>query len=241
VIRCFADGCDQVAEYAWPLVGTRQFAWCILAVAGWYAFNNNDVRLIVELNGPGRAVWDEILSVKRHLAAGYQSQEVNELGLKRVFSNVKNYLYSRNDSLNPGKALQWQTNPGTGPSSKIRIMERLRDAVSTRMLRIKSFDLLDEMRGVQRSGDSVGSEGVSKDDRVIAMALAIRCWEDRLRPNLSAMKRTREFEYSRRKLTIQDMASLYMKHQFDHLLTVKRQQRVDWKRAMRMAQRGYRR
>lgn len=240
VLRCYADGVDQVAEYAWPLVGTRQFAWCILAVCGWYANINNDVRLIVELNGPGRAVWDEILSVKRHIAGGYQPKEIDDLGLKKVFGNVKNYLYSRNDSLNPGKALQWSTNPGTGPSSKIRVMERLRDAVSTGNLRVRSIELLDEMRHVQRSGDSVGSEGAQKDDRVISMALAVRCWEDRAKPMLSAYKRTREFEYSRRMLTIQDMSSLYMKHQLEHMFTVKRQERASMKRILRLAQRGYR-
>ena len=34
VLRCFADGLDQVAEYAWPLINTRQFAWVIAAIEG---------------------------------------------------------------------------------------------------------------------------------------------------------------------------------------------------------------
>lgn len=239
VLRCYADGCDQVAEYAWPLVGTRQFAWSILAVAGFYA-TNNEVRLIVELNGPGRAVWDEILQVKRHIASGYQPKEVDDLGIRRVFSNVKNYIYTRNDSLDSGKAYQWNTSGGTGPASKVRLLERMRDAVSTDKVRIRSADLLDEMKSVQRNEDEIGSEGRLKDDRVIAMAMGIHCWDDKVVPVMSARKRTREFEQSRRRLTIQDMSSLYMRAQFDDMLKRKMIDRKAAIRAARMRMRGYR-
>jgi hypothetical protein len=240
VLRCFADGCDQVAEYAWPLVGTRQFAWAILAVAGHYA-TNNEVRLIVELNGPGRAVWDEIIAVKRHIASGYQPKEIDDLGIRRVFANVKNYIYTRNDSLEGGKAWMWNTTGGPGPSSKIRVLERMRDAVSTDKLRIRSLDLIEEMKSVERNeDDEIAAGGSGKDDRVIAMALAVHCWDDRVVPTMSARKRTREFEYNRRKLTLQDMSSLYMKAQFEDMLQRKTVDRKARMRAMRMAQRGYR-
>jgi hypothetical protein len=241
VIRCYADGCDQVAEYAWPLIGTRQFAWAILAIAGHYAGTSNEVRLIVELNGPGRAVWDEIIQVKRHIASGYQPKEVDDLGIRRVFANVKNYIYTRNDSLEAGKAWQWNTTAGPGPSSKIRILERMRDAVSTDKLHIRSLDLVEEMKSVERNeDDEIGAGGSGKDDRVIAMALAVHCWDDRVVPTMSARKRTREFEYARRRLTIQDMRSLYMKTQFEDMLKRKQVQRKNHMRAMRLAARGYR-
>jgi hypothetical protein len=242
VLRCFADGCDQVAEYAWPLVGTRQFAWAILAVAGHYA-TNNEVRLIVELNGPGRAVWDEIIAVKRHIASGYQPKEVDDLGIRRVFANVKNYIYTRNDSMDSGKAWQWTTSGGNGPASKVRVLERMRDAISTDRLHIRSLDLIEEMKSVERNeeeGDEIAAGGSGKDDRVIAMALAVHCWDDRVVPTMSARKRTRENEYNRRRLTIADMSSLYMKAQFEDMLKRKQVQRKSQMRALRMAQRGYR-
>lgn len=242
VLRCFADGCDQVAEYAWPLVGTRQFAWAILAVAGHYA-TNNEVRLIVELNGPGRAVWDEIIAVKRHIASGYQPKEIDDLGIRRVFANVKNYIYTRNDSMDSGKAWQWTTSGGNGPASKVRVLERMRDALSTDKLRIRSLDLIEEMKSVERNeeeGDEIAAGGSGKDDRVIAMALAVHCWDDRVVPTMSARKRTRENEYNRRRLTIADMSSLYMKAQFEDMLKRKQVQRKSHMRALRMAQRGYR-
>lgn len=240
VLRCYADGADQVAEYAWPLTGTRQFAWAILAVAGFYATNSNEVRLIIELNGPGRAVWDEIMQVRRHIASGYQPKEMDDLGIRRVFANVKNYIYARNDSLDSGKAFQWTTSPGIGPASKVRLMERMRDAVSTAKLRIRSAELLDEMKGVKRKDDEIGAEGRQKDDRVVAMAMAVHCWDDKVVPMMSARKRTREFEVNRRKLTIADMSTLYMKFQFEDMM---KRRNIDRKYALReykMRMRGYR-
>ncbi len=240
VLRCYADGCDQVAEYAWPLVGTRQFAWSVLAIAAWYAGQSNDVRLIVELNGPGRPVWDEILSVKRHIASGYQPKEVDALGLKRIFGNVRNFIFTRNDSLDQTKAWQWTTAKGDGPSSKVRLMERMRDATSTKKVNIRSIELINEMKGVQRGeNNSIEALGASKDDRVLGMALALMCWDDRLVPMLSSRRRTREAEENRRKLTIQDMYSLYTERQFNDVLRRKTLDRKATMRQMKLAARLY--
>lgn len=104
VLRCYADGVDQVAEYAWPLVNTRQFAWVIASLLGWYG----ECYLILELNGPGEAVWQELQSLKRQLANGYQMREVEERGLRNMFQNVKNYLYGRADSMTPGRSYMWK-------------------------------------------------------------------------------------------------------------------------------------
>jgi hypothetical protein len=108
VTRCYADGIDQVAEYAWPLISTRQFAWVILALAGWYSGTSNEVYLIIELNGPGAAVWDEIVYLKTHLPSGYQQKELDAVGLRDVMKNVRSYIYSRPDSMSTGKAWMWK-------------------------------------------------------------------------------------------------------------------------------------
>lgn len=239
VLRCYADGCDQVAEYAWPLITARQFAWAILAVAGWYAGQNNDVRLIAELNGPGRAVWDEINVVRRHIAVGYQPKEVDQLGLKRVFANVKNYIFTRNDSLEQTKAWQWTTAKGEGASSKVRLMERMRDIVSTGKINIRSFDLLNEMKSVQRTEETIAAAGAMKDDRVVAMALGLMCWDERLQPLLASRRRTRKSEEGRRKMTLHDMYSIYTSTQFENLLTAKRRVRANTARQMRLHQREW--
>lgn len=238
VLRCYADGCDQVAEYAWPLIGTKQLAWALLAIAGWYAGDQNEVYLIVELNGPGTPVWDEIQYLKTHITAGYQPKAVDERGLKDVFRNVRNYVYSRPDAMSQGKSWMWKTSGGAGPSGKVRLMERLRDSVSNLQLRIRSLDTVEEMRSITREGDSIAAQGSKKDDRVMSLALAIRCWEERVRRSMAVLKRTRDFEEKRRVLTLQDRVKLFTSHQFTAFFDVKRQQRMANVRAIRRAMRG---
>lgn len=222
VLRCYADGCDQVAEYANPLISTRQFAWVIMAIAAWYAGDVGEVFLIIELNGPGGAVVDEIASLKTHLARGYQSREVAEKGLGNIFRNVRNYIYTRPDSMSSGKNWHWKTSPGSGPSSKVRLMERLRDFFSNGMLRVRSMPTLDEMQSVARSGDTIEAGGSKKDDRVISLALGIQCWEQKVRKNLSARKKTRENEAAHRRLTVTDQAFLFNQNMMETLFAGQR-------------------
>ena len=240
VLRCYADGMDQVAEYAWPLIGSKQYAWVILATAAWYASENSEVYLIIELNGPGRAVHDEIMFIRHHIARGYQPKEVMEKGLQDCFKNVKTYLYHRPDSLGGGHAMFWQTNQGAGPSGKVRLMERLRDFISTQKVHIVSLDTLLEMKDVTRDGDTIGSEGRKKDDRVVAMALGVRCFEDRVQKKLSGLRRTRENEQARMTLSLVDKARLLSQYQFQTFLDGKRRQRIAMARQQRRANWRYR-
>jgi hypothetical protein len=240
VFRCYADGMDQVAEYAWGLVGTRQYAWVIMALAAWYSGEGGEVYLIIELNGPGRAVWDEISHLRQHIARGYQPKEVAERGLENVFRNVKNYLYHRSDSLAGGHSYQWQTNPGAGPSGKVRLMERLRDFISNEKVHVRSMETLLEMKSVTRKEDVIEAQGRKKDDRVTALALGVRCFEDRVQRKLSTALRTRETETARASLTLRDKAALYSQYQFENFLGIKRKQRIaNQRRAREFARRGY--
>lgn len=102
VLRCYADGVDQVAEYAWPLITTRQLAWVIASLLAWYGAGRAEARYILELNGPGGAVFNEMRSLKQQIENGYQPREVEERGLKDIFRNVKTYIYSRADSMGVG-------------------------------------------------------------------------------------------------------------------------------------------
>lgn len=240
VLRCYADGVDQVAEYAWPLIGTRPYAWVILAVAGWYAEQGADIYLIVELNGPGSAVWDEITYLKHHIAMGYQPRAIEERGLKNIFRNVKNYIYSRPDSLAAGKALQWKTTAGSGPSGKVRLMERCRDFFDNGMLHIRSWDTLDEMKKITRSGDTIGAEGKNKDDRVVSLALGIRCWEERVRRGLSSQQRTRANEAARKAASITDQSLLYSNHMLENFFSMQRAERRAQARVLSKARWRYR-
>lgn len=225
VFRCYADGMDQVAEYAWPLATTRQLAWAIAALLGWYGGADGQVRYILELNGPGQAVLDELKSVKYQIENGYQFKTLEERGLRNIFRNVTQYVYSRVDSIGAGHNLHFKTQL----QSKILIMERLRDSVSSDKLFIRSADLVEEMRSMARDGDKI--EGSKKDDRVIAAALANYYWETKIRRDLIARKMTRESEAARKRLSITDQVALFNQNHLDQFFAEKRTVRMNTARA----------
>jgi len=229
-LRCFADGVDQVAEYAHPLIGTRAFAWVTLALAGYYAGDSAEVYLIVEQNGPGMAVWDEIAHLKTHIPLGYQPKEVSERGLDNIFRNVKTYVSVRPDSMTGAKVWNWTTTQGTGHTSKIRLMERCRDFTENGMARVRSLAALEEMRSVTRDGDSIGAAGSKKDDRVMSFALGLRCWEDRVRRQMTARNRTRDMEIAKRKMSVVDLARLFGQNQLTNFLAIKAAERTQARR-----------
>lgn len=104
VARCYADGLDQVAEYASPLVRTEQLAWVLASIMGWYGNGaNSQVKYALELNGPGTAVFTELRSLKHQIEAHfYLESQIQERGLKDIFRNVKTYLYTRADAIQGG-------------------------------------------------------------------------------------------------------------------------------------------
>ena len=127
IFRCYADGIDQVAEYAWPLVTTQQFAWVVASLLGWYG-NGAEINYILELNGPGSAVFNELKSLKFKIDNDRsQRQMLEDRGLASVFKNVKTYIYTRVDAMGIGANYHWEANT----KRKIMILERLRDFVST--------------------------------------------------------------------------------------------------------------
>lgn len=231
VLKCYADGVDQVAEYAWPLINSRAFGWVIASLCGYYAGDTSDVYLILEINGPGEATWNELQSLKRQMNIGYQPKAVEEKGLRNIFQNVKSYIYTRSDSMGPGHAWQFKTTN----QLKVTIMERLRDFVSNGMLHVRSLETIEEMRAVTRDGDSIEAQGSKKDDRVISLALGIRCWEDRARRIMMAQKRTRDNEIARKRLTIRDQYALFNQNQITSMFEAKRKARIQAVNAARRA------
>lgn len=127
----------------------------------------------------------------------------------------------------------------TNTQLKVTILERLRDFVSNAMLHIRSMELIEEMKTIAREGDSIGAPGSMKDDRTIAMALAVHYWETKIKRDLMLQKRTREAEAARARLTITDQVYLFQQNQLSTFFNQKRQQRVNAARAQqRVAWRG---
>lgn len=214
VVRAYSDGLDQVAEYAWPLIDAAQLAWVIAALEAWYAGERSEVYRIIEINGPGEATYRELRSLKQKIQHAYFGNTLAERGLTNIQRNVRDYFYQRTDSLNPGQSLMFKTHSQT----KIAIMERLRDFTNNGVLRVRSHALLEEMADITREGDSIGADGSDHDDRVLALALCARQWEEGPRRRLMAAKRTREFEVAKRRMSTIDMTRAYNENQFGNFL-----------------------
>jgi hypothetical protein len=114
----------------------------------------------------------------------------------------------------------------TTAALKITFMERLRDFVSNGMFRIRSMDLVGEMKSIAREGDTIKAPGSMKDDRVLAAAFAINCWETGPKRLLMAASRTRETEVARQRLTITDQVNLYQQNQLQYFFSRKARDRM---------------
>lgn len=225
ICRCYADGLDQVAEYASPLHTTQQLAWIIAALLGWYGSGANArIRYALELNGPGGAVFTELKNLRHQINSGFQTQEFEERGLKDVFRNVRTYMYNRVDAV--GNETGFNYHIKTQLNLKITFMERLRDFTSRGAFRVHSLDLINEMKTIAREGDVIKAPGSMKDDRVLAAAFAIHCWETGPRKQLVAARRTRDAELARRRVSIVDQVNMFHHNQLTQFFEQKKRARV---------------
>jgi hypothetical protein len=182
IYRCYADGLDQVAEFATSELNTYQFAWVVCYLAG--AYKNSTLNL--EVNGPGQAVINEMRNLKRQA----QTMEPRKArGLMDVLSHMQHYLWRRNDSLGGvSNSLGYLTTH----SSKERMLNYFKDYFERGMMNVYSMDLLEEMKSVVRDQGSISAYGRNKDDRVIATALACVAFAEQLMPRLLQMRMTRD-------------------------------------------------
>lgn len=206
VLRCYADGIDQVAEFCTPMLTTYQFAWVIAHLCGAYGGPSGGARLLLEINGVGMAVLTAFRELEFMLKHGHLPAGAEESGMQNIFDNVRQYMYSRQDSISRSPtAFHWQTSG----KNKILILERMRDFVNIGALRVNSIEALQEMQKVTRDGDHIAAEGSAKDDRVMGLALAARAWEEGERRRLILTQRTRENEKARSSMGPGDLQALF--------------------------------
>lgn len=223
VLKCYADGIEQVAEYASASAPAHQFAWLIAGLVGWYAQGGRaQVLVIIELNGPGEAVWREYSGLRQIVSNGYLRKEAAEKGLRDVFNNVRNYVYARSDSMTGGHNYHFKTNQ----QLKVAIMERLRDFTHSGKLLVRSMDTIEEMKAITRAGDTIKGEGKKKDDRVFAIALGCRAWEEKLRRGLIAGNRTKEADIARKRLSYEDRYKVFTRSTLDMFFKSKERDRM---------------
>jgi len=176
VLRCYADGVEQVAEYRSTDCKTYGFAWIICHLAGYY----RGATLCLEITGPGQSVMQEITRLQNSGEVRTNSQ--GEVSIFQFAANVQHYLYRRPDSMGGMSAYHWQSTQNT----KLRMMSDMRDILARDMADIHSVELIEECNKVEIEDGSIGAPGREKDDRVIAFGLALRAWLDMLHPQLSA-------------------------------------------------------
>ena len=191
VFRCYADGLDQVAEFATSELNTYQFAWVIAHLAG--AYKNSTLNL--EVNGPGQAVINEIRNLKRQAVA--MGGPVGH-GLLDVLGSMQNYIWRRNDTLG---GLSNSIGYLTTSATKERMLNYMKDYFEREMMGIKSLDTLEEMKNIVREDGFIGAPGRAKDDRVIAAALATVAYAEQVQPRLIAARITREVNKAQEDMT----------------------------------------
>jgi hypothetical protein len=196
VFRCYADGLDQVAEFATSEMNTYQFAWVIAHLAG--AYKNSTLNL--EVNGPGQSVINEIRNLKRQAVA---TGGALGRGLLDVLGSMTNYIWRRNDTLG---GLSNSIGYLTTSNSKERMLQYMKDFFEREMMTIRSMDTLEEMKTIVREDGFIGAPGRAKDDRVIACALATVAWAEQVQPRLIMAKITREISHKQEDFTPEQVA-----------------------------------
>jgi len=182
IFRVYANGLDQVAEFATSEMNTYQFAWVIAHLAG--AYKNSTLNL--EVNGPGQAVINELRTLRRQASSigGSTGRDLLD-----VLGSMTNYLWRRNDNLGgPGSSIGFLTTSST----KERMLAYMKDYFERTMMNVYSMDLLEEMKTIVRENGFIGAPGRAKDDRVIAAALACVAFAEQVQPRLIAQRLTRE-------------------------------------------------
>ena len=206
VFRAYADGLEQVAEFATSELNTYQFAWVIAHLAG--AYKNSTLNL--EVNGPGQAVINELRNLKRQAASMGGAIGAD---LMNVYGSMQNYIWRRNDTLGGmSNSIGWLTTSAT----KERMLSYMKDYFERGMMDIFSMELIEEMKTIVRDGGSIQATGRNKDDRVIAAALAVAAFAEQVQPRLIAQKVTRQVsrvqdDYTAEQIAVGRNVSDYLK------------------------------
>jgi hypothetical protein len=188
MMRCYADKLVQVCELGTPNWNEQQFAWALLHLCGWYGGPRGNSMLSLEMQGPGGAVFNEIMNVKK-LAATLPKGDPRQ-GAFDVVGLIRDYLWKKQDAIMGSYAYQWQTNS----KEKIRMMSTFRGYYEREALELNSPLCVQQLRNIHRQGDQIGGEGRAKDDRVIAAAIATVTWNDSIMLEMQASGRTWHIE-----------------------------------------------
>lgn len=184
VWRCFADGLDQVAEFASSSMSMYQTAWALAHLGGFYG--TNECKVLLELNGPGKAVFAELLQVKQSLRQMRPTPD--NYDLRNCLNRMHDFFYQRIDNVGGSEfAYHWTMTEDL----KRMLMARFKDAFELDRIKVRSVPLLEEMRRIINDEGHIAAEGGGNDDRVIGAALAYECYNRWQRQRLAGIGMTR--------------------------------------------------
>lgn len=172
VWRCERYRITQVAEFAANEVEPSRTAWVLAHLCGAYP----ESHLVLELNGPGYQVWQEILRLQMY---GWGTNAIPQLS--DVFSSIQYYLFRRLDALSGRGFWHYKANN----QQKIWIFSGLRDRLAADQVLLRSAELVDELQVVRYDGRTFGAQEGACDDRVVAAALAAEMWAAQVIPILN--------------------------------------------------------
>ena len=180
VWRCYADVMVQVAEFCSPEPSTYQNAWVLAHLAGYYGLTW--VQPVLEITGPGQAVFDELQKVQK-LSSEMRPQD-DQHGIRNILGHMRHFFYRRIDSPGGGALVyQWKTTA----ELKQRMLNQMKNGIELGRMIPRSVPLIEEMRRIVNDEGHIGGEGRSKDDRVVAAALAYQGWNMFAQPFVKAM------------------------------------------------------
>lgn len=168
--RAYADRVIQVAEYVSGSISAYQYAWVLAFLCGLY----DDVMLTLEMTGPGSVVFEELKQLKQKLAKVVPGEDND---MRNCLRHMKNFLYTRADSLSGNMLLQWKSSP----ELRTQLMFKFHDGISTNRCQIKSMHCIEEMRYLTVDGGYIGTPAGKQDDRVFGAALMYWGWDMRVR------------------------------------------------------------
>lgn len=177
--RAYADCIVQVAEYVSPSISAYQYAWILAFLAGLY----DDVLLVLEINGPGAVVFEELKQLRQKLAKVTPGEDND---MKNCLRHMKNFLFARSDSLTGNLLMQWKSSP----ELRTQLMFKYHDGVTTARCRLKSMQCVEEMRYLTIDAGYIGTPAGKQDDRVFGAALMYWGWDMRMRAKLWSMGMT---------------------------------------------------
>lgn len=185
VWRCFADGMEQVAEFNSSSLSMYQTAWVLAHLGGFYG--TNESRVILEMNGPGKAVFAELQTVQRELKT--MAPTADNYEIRNCLNRMHHFFYTKIDNVNQSDFVyQWVMSEQT----KAMIMARFKDGFELGLIRIRSIPMAEEMRRVINDAGHISAEGNAHDDRVICGALAWEAYNRFMRTKLGNRNLTRE-------------------------------------------------